>query len=61
MIMRWWNVTHTNEAHKLILQSTPIFICWNLWKNRCSKKYSGKQSSIARVKFLVMLDTFKLL
>ncbi|KAK6791450.1 hypothetical protein RDI58_010531 [Solanum bulbocastanum] len=60
-IMRWWNTNHNNKAHKLILQSTPIFICWNLWKNRCSKKYGGKQSSIARVKHLVMLDTFKLL
>ncbi|KAK4729621.1 hypothetical protein R3W88_022609 [Solanum pinnatisectum] len=60
-ILRWWNTNHNNEAHKLILQSTPIFICWNLWKNRCSKKYGGKQSSMARVRHLVMLDTFKLL
>ncbi|KAH0646562.1 hypothetical protein KY284_034446 [Solanum tuberosum] len=61
MIMRWWSSTHYNEAHKLILQATPIFICWNLWKNRCAKKYGGKQSNIARVKHLVILDTFKLL
>ncbi|KAG5631525.1 hypothetical protein H5410_003242 [Solanum commersonii] len=27
MIIRWWSSTHNNEAHKLILQSTPIFIC----------------------------------
>ncbi|XP_049399717.1 uncharacterized protein LOC125863742 [Solanum stenotomum] len=61
MIMRWWSLNHNNEAHKLILQSTPIFICWNLWKNRCAKKYGRKQSNMARVKHLVILDTFKLL
>ncbi|XP_015161418.1 uncharacterized protein, partial [Solanum tuberosum] len=61
MIMRWWNSSHDNDAHKLILQSTPIFICWSLWKNRCAKKYGGNQSNIARVKHLVILDTFKLL
>ncbi|KAK6780041.1 hypothetical protein RDI58_022225 [Solanum bulbocastanum] len=60
-IMRWWNTNHNNEAHKLILQSTPIFICWNLWKNRCAKKFGGKQSNTARVKFLVTLDTVRLL
>ncbi|KAG5631347.1 hypothetical protein H5410_003064 [Solanum commersonii] len=26
---------YTNEAHKLLLQATPIFICWNLWKKLC--------------------------
>uniref|UniRef100_M1E0C2 RNase H family protein n=1 Tax=Solanum tuberosum TaxID=4113 RepID=M1E0C2_SOLTU len=61
MIMRWWSAPHNNEAHKLILHSTPIFICWNLWKNRCAVKYGGKQSNIARVKHLVILDNFKLL
>ncbi|XP_049348974.1 uncharacterized protein LOC125813528 [Solanum verrucosum] len=61
MIMRWWSIPHHNEAHKSILQATPIFICWNLWKNQCAKKYGGKQSNIARVKHLVILDTFKLL
>ncbi|WMV30198.1 hypothetical protein MTR67_023583 [Solanum verrucosum] len=61
MIMRWWSMPHHNEAHKIILQSTLIFICWSLWKNRCSNKYRGKQSNIARVKHLVILDTFKLL
>ncbi|WMV30206.1 hypothetical protein MTR67_023591 [Solanum verrucosum] len=59
--MRWWSIPHHNEAHRSILQATPIFICWNLWKNRCAKKYGGKQSIIARVKHFVILDTFKLL
>ncbi|WMV32839.1 hypothetical protein MTR67_026224, partial [Solanum verrucosum] len=54
LITRWWSSKYNNEA-------TPIFICWNLWKNRCSKKYGGKQSNIARVKFVVFKDTIKLL
>ncbi|KAH0644828.1 hypothetical protein KY284_032712 [Solanum tuberosum] len=61
LIIRWWNSNYNNEAHKLIIQSTPIFICWNLWKNRCSKKYGGKQFNIARVKFAVFKDIIKLL
>ncbi|WMV13663.1 hypothetical protein MTR67_007048 [Solanum verrucosum] len=61
MIMRWWGIPYHNEAHIIILQATPIFICWSLWKNICAKKYGGKQSSIARVKHLVILDAFKLL
>ncbi|KAH0693196.1 hypothetical protein KY285_020293 [Solanum tuberosum] len=60
-LMRWWSTEYKNEAHKLIMQSTPIFICWNLWKNRCAKKYGGKQSNIARVKFAIFKDTFRLL
>ncbi|KAK4733711.1 hypothetical protein R3W88_007972 [Solanum pinnatisectum] len=61
MIMRWWSCTYNNEAHQLILQVIPIFICWNLWKNRCAVKYGGKQSNMTRLKHLVILDRFKLL
>ncbi|KAK6782008.1 hypothetical protein RDI58_019804 [Solanum bulbocastanum] len=61
MIMRWWSATYNNEAHKLILQAIPIFICWNLWKNRCANKYGGKKTNMTRVKYLVTLDSFKLL
>ncbi|WMV46844.1 hypothetical protein MTR67_040229 [Solanum verrucosum] len=61
LLMRWWSTEYKNKAHKLIMQSTPIFICWNLWKNRCVKKYGGKHSNIAKVKFAVFKDTFRLL
>ena len=53
-IMKWWGLETNNEVHKLFLQSLPFFICWNLWKNRCSIKYGGKQSSIARFKFTIL-------
>ncbi|KAG5580406.1 hypothetical protein H5410_051033 [Solanum commersonii] len=61
LVMKWWNTNYKNEAHKLILQFSPIFICWTLWMNRCARKYRGKQSNIARVKFSVFKDTFKML
>lgn len=57
MLMRWWIIEPKNEVHKLIFHSLPIFICWNLWNNRCSTKYGAKQSSIARVKYLIFKDT----
>ncbi|PHT59573.1 hypothetical protein CQW23_01936 [Capsicum baccatum] len=52
---------HKNTVHKLLLNATPIFICWNIWKNRCARKYGGKQSNIASVKFLVFKDIYFLL
>ncbi|XP_055802719.1 uncharacterized protein LOC129871761 [Solanum dulcamara] len=61
LIMRWWSSNYSNEVHKLILQATPIFICWNLWKNRCAIKYGGKQSNITRVIYSVFKDNFNLL
>ncbi|KAG5606083.1 hypothetical protein H5410_027575 [Solanum commersonii] len=30
LIIQWWSAKYNNEAHKLLLQATPIFICWNL-------------------------------
>ncbi|XP_015159800.1 uncharacterized protein [Solanum tuberosum] len=38
LIMQWWSTKYNNEAHRLLLQATPILICWNLWKNRCASK-----------------------
>ncbi|WMV07509.1 hypothetical protein MTR67_000894 [Solanum verrucosum] len=50
LLMKWKSSQHSSEVHKLLHQALPILICWNLWKNRCSAKYGGKQSSIGRVK-----------
>uniref|UniRef100_M1DWN9 RNase H family protein n=1 Tax=Solanum tuberosum TaxID=4113 RepID=M1DWN9_SOLTU len=60
-IMQWWSAKYNNEAHRLLLQATPIFICWNLWKNRCSSKYGGKQSNVSRVKYAIYKDNYKLM
>ncbi|KAH0655393.1 hypothetical protein KY285_030275 [Solanum tuberosum] len=57
----WRGITGKNEAHNTILQTLPIVICWNLWKNRCSSKYGGKKSSILRFKYLVLKDMLLIL
>ncbi|KAK4729618.1 hypothetical protein R3W88_022606 [Solanum pinnatisectum] len=61
LILQWWTAKYRNEAHKLHLQATPIFICWNLWKNRCTTKYGGKQSNMSRVKYAIYKDNYKLM
>ncbi|WMV30239.1 hypothetical protein MTR67_023624 [Solanum verrucosum] len=62
-LMNWRSIQYSNEIHKLLNQALPIFICWNLWKNRCSVKYGGKQSSIGKVfaKHLIFKDMIQLL
>jgi len=60
-ITQCWSAKYNNEAHRLLLQATPIFICWNLWKNRCANKYGGKQSSASRVKYAIYKDNYKLM
>ena len=45
----------------MLLQATPIFIYWNLWKNRCACKYRGKKTNISKVKYAVYKDNFKML
>lgn len=60
-IMKLWDAEYKNKAHKLFLQAAPIYICWNLWKNRCASTYAGKRSNLVRVKFLVFKDTFFLM
>ncbi|KAK6782003.1 hypothetical protein RDI58_019799 [Solanum bulbocastanum] len=61
LISQWWSAKFNNDAHKLLLQAVPIFICWNLWKNRCASKYGGKISNVSRVKYAVYKDCYKLL
>lgn len=61
LLLKWWSIPHRNEAHKLLIQAVPLLVSWSLWKNRCSAKYGGKQSNIARVKIMVLKDTSHLL
>lgn len=53
-VMEWWGAEYKNVAHKIILHAIPIFICWNLWKNMCGNKYRGRQSNLARFKYLLI-------
>lgn len=43
------------------MQATPIIICWNLWKNRCAKKYGDKRSNTSRVIYSISKDITHLL
>ncbi|XP_015160416.1 uncharacterized protein [Solanum tuberosum] len=61
LITQWWSAKYNNKAHKLLLQATPIFICWNLWNNRCASKYGGKLSNVSRVKYAIYKDNYKLM
>ncbi|XP_015160977.1 uncharacterized protein [Solanum tuberosum] len=61
LILQWWSAKYNKEAHKLLLQVTPIFICWNLWKNHCASKYGGKSSNISRIKYAIYKDNYKLM
>lgn len=52
-LMKWWMLKTCNSVQKLILDTLPIIICWNLWKNRCSAKYGAKKSSLTRVLYSI--------
>ncbi|WMV32966.1 hypothetical protein MTR67_026351 [Solanum verrucosum] len=60
-LLSWSDIQGKNEAHKTLIQTLPIVVCWNLWKNRCSAKYGNKKSSISRVKFMVLKDILHML
>ena len=60
-LRQWWTARPRNEGHQLLLQATPVFIVWNLWKNICACKYGGTSTNISRVKYAVYKDTFKML
>ncbi|OIT00443.1 hypothetical protein A4A49_60011, partial [Nicotiana attenuata] len=32
----------------------PIFICWELWKNRCAIRYGHKRTSVSRIRHDVL-------
>jgi len=56
-----WSGIAGNTTYKTIVQTLPIVICWNLWKNRCSVKYGGKTSSIHKVNYLIIKDMLLML
>ncbi|XP_070041118.1 uncharacterized protein [Nicotiana tomentosiformis] len=61
LLMKWWMQKSKNDTHKLLLDTLPIIIYWNLWKNRCSAKYGSKQSYMIRVVFSINSDIYFLL
>lgn len=61
LLHQYWTAKAKNATHKLLLQATPIFICWNLWKKRCACKYGGETININRVKYAIYKDNYKML
>ncbi|OIT08999.1 hypothetical protein A4A49_44481 [Nicotiana attenuata] len=59
--MNGWIQTWKNEVQKLLLNTMPIIIIRNLWKNRCAAKYGGKASSVSRTLFSITSDLLMLL
>lgn len=45
----------------MLLQDTPILICWNLLKNMCTWKYGGKKQNISVVKYTIFKDNYIML
>lgn len=40
---KWWNITPKNKVHQWILHTAPIFICYELWKQRCACRYGSQK------------------
>ncbi|KAK6782013.1 hypothetical protein RDI58_019809 [Solanum bulbocastanum] len=60
-LLNWREIQGKNEAHKTLIQTVPIVVCWNLWKNRCSAKYGEKKSNSSRVKYMILKDILYLM
>ncbi|XP_075081817.1 uncharacterized protein LOC142166437 [Nicotiana tabacum] len=56
LLIKWWMQKSRHDAHKLLMDTLPIIICLNLWKNICSARYGSKQSSMIRVLFSINFD-----
>lgn len=51
---------HSKEAHELIIQGSPIIICWNLLKYKRACKYGGKIPNGNRFNYAFYSDSYKL-
>ncbi|XP_075095058.1 uncharacterized protein LOC142173378 [Nicotiana tabacum] len=40
---KWWETSSKNKVHNLILQISPITICWEIWKQWTSCKYGNQK------------------
>lgn len=53
LLMKWWMQRRHYEVQKLILDTLPIIIYWNSWKNMYNAKYGAKTSSLTRVHYSI--------
>ncbi|KAM3339865.1 hypothetical protein P3S68_029734 [Capsicum galapagoense] len=54
----WWKTLGKNQVQKMMIQITPVAICWELWKTRCSCRY-GNQTRfyIRRIEQQILWNT----
>lgn len=61
-LSRWWTTKHYNNIHQMILKVVPIFICYEIWKQKCACKYGTQRTfhykkmehqSIWAIKFVI--------
>lgn len=43
ILRKWWSARAKNSIHKMTLPIVPILILWEIWKQRCSCKYSTQK------------------
>ncbi|XP_075083529.1 uncharacterized protein LOC107784422 [Nicotiana tabacum] len=53
-IKEWRNVQNKNDIQRKLCQVFPIFICWELWKHRCSIRYGNINSTIAKLRHSIL-------
>ncbi|OIT22092.1 hypothetical protein A4A49_54076 [Nicotiana attenuata] len=44
-MMVWWLSEYQNPIHKLLLQTAPLVISWNIWKARNKSKYDQQRGN----------------
>lgn len=38
----WWQTPGKNAIQKMLIQITPVAICWEIWKMRCACRYGNQ-------------------
>lgn len=59
MIYNWLNQKSNNSIHKLVLQTIPALICWEIWKQRRECNYGGKRNFNRYMMIQQLAGTFR--
>ncbi|XP_060203024.1 uncharacterized protein LOC132631467 [Lycium barbarum] len=54
VLQKWWNIKPKNSLHQTILQITPLIICWEIWKARCSVIYGGNKCYTKQIQYKIL-------
>ncbi|XP_060182556.1 uncharacterized protein LOC132612272 [Lycium barbarum] len=50
-LKKWWSLKPKNSIHQILLQTTPMVVCWEIWKARCAERYGNTTVSLNRIKY----------